>query len=334
MSESPVETGRLSALTMPAVTVELSPSGEPNATTGSPDVERLRRPSDAGGRSGPSLDEQHGQVVGRAAADDRGVVAVAVLVDDLDRAVVLGGVGHHVVVGDEVTLRCRARSPEPVAPSSCPWYCATICTVLGQHLAGPRPRPSRSRPGSGASEVAPVVLETAGHDAVAVGLRRPALVRRPAQRSGQAADDQGERAHHRPDPPRDPAALLPVADGCGGVRRHRLGAGRRVRRAVPTGGWAGPNAAAVAARASGGGAAAWSAAPTRRRRHRVRGPEARRSAEARQRGGVLLVGGGAPGGRSQPYLRPGRQGHRLRRGQGSAGAAGERRERRSGAASG
>ena len=39
--ESPVVTGRLRALTMPDVTVELSPSGEPKATTSSPTREPL-----------------------------------------------------------------------------------------------------------------------------------------------------------------------------------------------------------------------------------------------------------------------------------------------------
>ena len=46
----PVVTGRSSALTMPAVTVELRPSGEPRATTPSPIRRVLEAPSDAGGR--------------------------------------------------------------------------------------------------------------------------------------------------------------------------------------------------------------------------------------------------------------------------------------------
>src|SRR5688572_5363757 len=48
--DSPVVTGRLRALTMPDVTVELSPSGDPNATTGSPTLSRALDPRAAGGR--------------------------------------------------------------------------------------------------------------------------------------------------------------------------------------------------------------------------------------------------------------------------------------------
>ena len=83
-----VVTGRFRALTMPEVTVELSPSGEPNATTWSPtrstcaDAQARRR------QVRPVLHVEHGEVVGRAATDDRRGVLVAVLVDDLDRAVV------------------------------------------------------------------------------------------------------------------------------------------------------------------------------------------------------------------------------------------------------
>ena len=47
----PVVTGRFSALTMPDVTVELSPSGAPIATTGSPTRRFRDLPSDAGLRS-------------------------------------------------------------------------------------------------------------------------------------------------------------------------------------------------------------------------------------------------------------------------------------------
>ena len=48
-----VVTGRFSALTMPAVTVELSPSGEPNATTWSPTRSTRAEPRLAGGSFGP-----------------------------------------------------------------------------------------------------------------------------------------------------------------------------------------------------------------------------------------------------------------------------------------
>src|SRR5262245_37368010 len=50
--ESLVVTGRFSALTMPAVTVELRPSGEPNATTWSPTRSTRAEPRLAGGSVG------------------------------------------------------------------------------------------------------------------------------------------------------------------------------------------------------------------------------------------------------------------------------------------
>src|SRR3954467_12362886 len=50
-----VVTGRFSALTMPAVTVELRPSGEPNATTWSPTRSSPAEPGVGGGREGPAL---------------------------------------------------------------------------------------------------------------------------------------------------------------------------------------------------------------------------------------------------------------------------------------
>ncbi len=62
---------------------------------------------------------EHGDVVDRAAADHGGLDVVAVLVDDLDRAVVLVGLGDHVVVGDDVALRRRARSPSRWPPGPC-----------------------------------------------------------------------------------------------------------------------------------------------------------------------------------------------------------------------
>ncbi len=50
----PVVTGRLRALTMPDVTVEVSPSGEPKATTPSPTRSCARAPRAAGWRSAAS----------------------------------------------------------------------------------------------------------------------------------------------------------------------------------------------------------------------------------------------------------------------------------------
>jgi hypothetical protein len=45
----------LSALTIPDVTVELRPSGEPKATTGSPTLSRFEEPREAGGSCAASL---------------------------------------------------------------------------------------------------------------------------------------------------------------------------------------------------------------------------------------------------------------------------------------
>ena len=61
-------------------------------------------PSEAGRSPTASSDVEDREVVDRAAADQLGVVVVAVLVDDHDRPVVVGGVGDHVVVGDDVAL--------------------------------------------------------------------------------------------------------------------------------------------------------------------------------------------------------------------------------------
>ena len=213
---------------MPAVTVELSPSGEPKATTGSPTLRASDAPSDGSRQVRPVLDEQHGEVVRRTTADDRGFVLVAVLVDHLDGAVVLGRVGHDVVVGDEVALAVEHEAGAGRA--------GLLALVLrqdlhgaGQHLPGHGGHGAVARAAAGRRS-ALALLQPVGHAAVAVGLGGPALVHRPAQRPGRRADDEGERADGRPHPTRDPAALLAVALRRGGVRRHRLGAGRRVRR--------------------------------------------------------------------------------------------------------
>ena len=128
-----VVTGRLRALTMPEVTVELSPSGEPNATTWSP-----TRSTCAGAQAGrrqrrAALHVEHGQVVRRAAADHLRGVLVAVLVDDLDRPVVVDGVGDDVVVGDVVA--------RPVEHEARPGGAVLLALVLRQHLDRARQQP-------------------------------------------------------------------------------------------------------------------------------------------------------------------------------------------------
>ena len=97
-------TGRCSALTMPAVTVELRPERRAEGDDALADAQRLRGAERRRLEPLGALGVEHGEVVDRAAAHDGGVVAVAVLVDDLDRAVVGGGLGDDVVVGDDVPL--------------------------------------------------------------------------------------------------------------------------------------------------------------------------------------------------------------------------------------
>ena len=115
---------------MPEVTVELSPSGEPKATTWSPTRSTWAVPEARRTQPRRALDVEHREVVGRAAADHRRGVLVAVLVDDLDRAVVGHRVGDDVVVGDEVA---RPVEHEPGAGGP-----VLLALVLGQHLDGAR----------------------------------------------------------------------------------------------------------------------------------------------------------------------------------------------------
>ena len=79
---------------MPVVTVPLSPSGEPTATTGSPTRSRSESPSVAVGQV-VAVDLDHREVVGRRAADDVGRQLDAVGEGDRDRAAVDGTVTRH-----------------------------------------------------------------------------------------------------------------------------------------------------------------------------------------------------------------------------------------------
>ncbi len=161
---------------------------------------------------------EHGQVVDRAASDDGRVVAVALLVDDLDGAVVLGGVGDHVVVGDDVALlvedEAGARGP------------ACLALELGGDLhraraaARRRRRPRcRRRPTA----------------AGATRCRRRRCRRRPCRgcrRSGHAppgrrASRRPRRPHRGPGPAR-PRPATPSRSSAGGPA-PRGGAGHRQR---------------------------------------------------------------------------------------------------------
>ena len=83
---SPGVTGRLSALTMPVVTVWSRPSGAPTAMTWSPTTTLSDAPSVRGFRS-VRFDLEHGEVVARVAPDDGRLLGVAVAQHDLDVAV-------------------------------------------------------------------------------------------------------------------------------------------------------------------------------------------------------------------------------------------------------
>ncbi len=80
---------------------------------------------------------EHRDVVDGAAPDDVGLHVVAVLVDDVDRTVVLVGLGDHVVVGDDVPLGVEH---EPRAGGA-----LVLAVVLRHDLDRARAAPS-SRP--------------------------------------------------------------------------------------------------------------------------------------------------------------------------------------------
>ena len=182
-------------------------------------------------------DVEHGEVVDRAAADDRGLVAVAVLVDDLDRAVVLGGVGDHVVVGDDVALPVEH---EAGAGGAAVWpsYSAKIWTVLGS-----------SAWATAATE--PLSPSSGGRTTVSTPLR-PLLDRAGGRRRARC----GRRRRRRRTPPRcRRPARARRSTGHIQPRARRAGARLRLGRAAAAG------CRAAGAAPSGPGAAGWSAAP-------------------------------------------------------------------------
>ena len=323
LSESPVVTGRLRALTMPAVTVWLRPSGRAEGDDRVADVEDGGRPE--GGRDeGPrALDLEDREVVDRAAPDHGGVVPVALRVDDLDRAVVLGRGRDHVVVGDDVPLavedEARAGRAAVLAVEG-----GDDLHGAGQQRLGDRRRPSRCRPPRGrvlgldGVEPALVATGVVAEPVVAErprtrrtgprpgpGSRRPSESARPRRRSSsgrRAVEPSAVTGEEAAEAGRaGPALPVPTtAAGSGtGVRVPRGGAGRS---ATAAWGGGGPRRRGTPAKRGAGGAAAgqagcvggvqpemgWAAPPRRRRQPRAVGRAARLAVVR-----VLLVAHGA-----------------------------------------
>src|SRR6478609_5637832 len=134
--------------------------------------------------------------------------------------------------------------PEPVAPASCPWYCATICTVLGStRCATAATDPFAA--GSGDVEVAPVSCRPPA--------TRPSRPGSEAQRSYAAP----------PSAPAVPPTIRASAQTTGQTHREtrlrscrcRCGAARYAGMGwVPGGGYFGPGSRCGGARDVSGGA--------------------------------------------------------------------------------
>jgi len=103
-------TSRLSAETMPLVTVPARSSGEPMATTLVADRDGAGVAEGGGGQAAGAGDLDQRQVLGGVGADDRGGGGLAVAVGDLDGR----GARDDVVVGDDLALLVRM-TPEPTA---------------------------------------------------------------------------------------------------------------------------------------------------------------------------------------------------------------------------
>ena len=278
MPASPVVTGRLRALTMPAVTVELSPSGEPKATTLVADAQRLRRRrARRAAALGASFDVEHGEVVDRAAADDRGRRSGC-------RPGRRSRSGRRRSAASATTWLLvmtwpwrSSTKPEPVAPPFLPSYSATICTVLGSSCLRHRGdravvgRQRRRRDGVDAVEAAAdacravvaascqLLVDDAAERRRRPG-RRPAPARRRPARPSRARRPRGRGAAGRGDAA---AAGCRAAGSRAGGRAAAAAwaATRRRRRAAPAG------AAAPGGRRERTGAvasaSAWSLGPVR-----------------------------------------------------------------------
>ena len=228
---------------MPEVTVELSPSGEPKATTWSPTRSTCGRAEARRRQLRAALHVEHGEVVRRAAADDRRRRSWSPFWSTISIGPsLLDGVGDDVVVGDVVA--------RPVEHEAGAGRAVLLALVLRQHLDRARQQPLRDRgdrvvagrqrrlrDGAG-------LVEAAARPDPRCELGVPVLVRRSADHAADHADDQGQHRDHRPHPARAPGraggsagcGAGPGTTGCpGDVRRtSRLGCagvGRRRRSA-------------------------------------------------------------------------------------------------------
>ena len=265
----------------------------PEGDHGVADAQPLRG-AERGRLAGPARRRRRGRRGRRSGCDPTtvAVVAVAVLVDDLDRAVVLGGVGDDVVVGDEVALRVERRSRSRSRRRPAPRTRDDLHGARQQLLRDRRHRAVVG--GSGACETAPAPTSPPATSAVGVG-RATTSARRPPRRRRRRAvpTTRASAADGRPDPARDPAACrrgagsarrrTPASAGCPAagslLRPGRLlrrpdgavaaGPGRRLGGVGGVG--RGPRSWAsdrTRTRRTAAVAAAWSAAPRTARRRR------------------------------------------------------------------
>ena len=186
---------------------------------------------------------EHREVVDRRAADDLGVVAVAVLVDDLDQPVVLRGLLDHVVVGDDVPAR--------VDDEAGPGRAALLAVVLGRDLDGA----GQQLLGHGGDRGLAALDRRGGLD-TGLGQPRAACRRR---RTPSASRRCGRRSRCRPRlrprrapgrAPRPPATSSRSARRGGRTEAAVGRAGRPTRAPSPASGWC--RAAGTAADEEGG----------------------------------------------------------------------------------
>ena len=194
----PVVTGRSRALTIPEVTVLSSPSGEPTATTVSPTFIRRDEPS-AIGRSAGTVDLEHRDVVGRAGADQLGVVAATLVVDDADLPALGGDLGD-VVVGHDVTLAVDHEA----RPGACLGVLALAAADPDLHGARQRASGDRGHGALGDRGLLDVVTQRGQRERVtrAGGAQH----HRAADDPPEEPDDQRDADDHQPGPHRDPAS--------------------------------------------------------------------------------------------------------------------------------
>ena len=241
----------------------LRPSGEPKATTPSP-ICRLARRAERGGRQRPAPPGvEDGEVVDRAAADHGGLVAVALVVDDLDRAVFSAASSTTWLLVTDVALLV-----EHEAGAGRTALLASTSARSARCWAAAPARPTAMLPlsaGSGACDGVDAGQAAAGATGLLVGVV-PLLARR--RRRGH------RRPGRRPAPRRRPAAARAAAGragaGHGRTAPAQPGGVAAVRRPGPAGpdgpgrlrGVATAGPAGTAGR-PGCGRAAWSAGSPR-----------------------------------------------------------------------